>query len=225
MRGRTVRALGAAAIAVLMCETAGIDGATPRRFPRRSPRPTSNNPQLNAQRAFVRQTEEQVPLAASGYRPQIAATASAGTQHTDSTLRTQAGLAPRTEDDEQRRRRGSERRRRRCSTVFARHNQVEAAEGNVLAAREVLRLMTQQILLDATTAYMDMLRDTAIAGLQRRNVEMLQEQLRLTRERLEAARGHPHRRVAGRIAAGGRPLAAPGGGIRRSTPRARPTGA
>src|ERR1700744_6025047 len=42
-----------------------------------------NNPQLNAQRAQVRATDENVPQALSGYRPKVAVTASAGYQYTD----------------------------------------------------------------------------------------------------------------------------------------------
>src|SRR6202047_1821758 len=41
------------------------------------------NPQLNAQRATVRATDENVPQALSGYRPKVALTASAGYQYTD----------------------------------------------------------------------------------------------------------------------------------------------
>ena len=44
-----------------------------------------NNPQLNAQRASVRSTDENVPQALSGYRPKVAITASAGYQYTEST--------------------------------------------------------------------------------------------------------------------------------------------
>src|ERR1700742_2399842 len=49
-----------------------------------------NNPQLNAQRAQVRSTDENVPQALSGYRPKVAVTASAGYQYTD-TLATSGG--------------------------------------------------------------------------------------------------------------------------------------
>src|ERR1700749_3594093 len=42
-----------------------------------------NNPQLNAQRAQVRATDENVPQALSGYRPKVAVKASAGYQYTD----------------------------------------------------------------------------------------------------------------------------------------------
>src|SRR6516164_1491576 len=41
------------------------------------------NPQLNAQRASVRATDEGVPQALSGYRPKAAITASAGYQYTN----------------------------------------------------------------------------------------------------------------------------------------------
>src|SRR5262245_20186307 len=40
------------------------------------------NPQLNSQRATVRQTDEGVPQALSGYRPRVNATANAGEQFT-----------------------------------------------------------------------------------------------------------------------------------------------
>ena len=53
----------------------------------------------------------------------------------------------------------------------------------MLAARGTLRLAEQTVLLNAATAYMNLLRDTAILDLQRRNVEVLQEQLRQTRDR------------------------------------------
>src|ERR1700685_3678978 len=42
-----------------------------------------NNPQLNAQRAIVRQTDEGVPQALSGYRPTITANATVGRQYSD----------------------------------------------------------------------------------------------------------------------------------------------
>src|ERR1700730_11781771 len=51
-----------------------------------------NNPQLNAQRALVRSTDENVPQALSGYRPKVALTASAGYQYQD-TLVTSGGTA------------------------------------------------------------------------------------------------------------------------------------
>ncbi len=56
-------------------------------------------------------------------------------------------------------------------------------KAQVFAARETLRVIEQTVLLDAATAYMNVLRDSAILDLQKRNVEVLQEQLRQTRDR------------------------------------------
>ena len=52
-----------------------------------------------------------------------------------------------------------------------------------MGARETLRVTEQQVLLDAATAYMNLLRDQAIVDLNRRNVEVLTEQLKQTRDR------------------------------------------
>src|SRR5471030_2000213 len=50
-----------------------------------------NNPQLNAQRASVRFTDENVPQALSGYRPRVAVTASGGTQYGDTLITSRGG--------------------------------------------------------------------------------------------------------------------------------------
>ena len=52
-----------------------------------------------------------------------------------------------------------------------------------MAAREPLRVIEQTALLDGATVYMNVMRDSAILDLQRRNVEVIQEQLRQTRDR------------------------------------------
>src|SRR5437588_5365633 len=56
-----------------------------------------NNPQLNAQRAAVRATDEGVPQALSGYRPRVSITSTLGEQYTDATTRTPSvtGFPPR----------------------------------------------------------------------------------------------------------------------------------
>ncbi len=66
---------------------------------------------------------------------------------------------------------------------FQTGNRVRQAESNTSAAREALRVAEQTILLNAATAYMNLLRDGALLELNRRNVEVLQEQLRQTRDR------------------------------------------
>ena len=53
----------------------------------------------------------------------------------------------------------------------------------MLAARENLRNTEQTVLFSGASTYMDVLRDTATLDLQRSNVDVLEEQLRQTRDR------------------------------------------
>jgi len=64
-------------------------------------------------------------------------------------------------------------------------NGVDRAETQIFAAREQLRLTEQNVLSSAATAYMNVLRDTAILNLRRNNVEVLEQQLRQTRDRFQ----------------------------------------
>jgi outer membrane protein len=137
-----------------------------------------NNPQLNAQRANARSMDENVPRALSGYRPTVNATADVGYQHTDTTTTTTGrvigDIVPRGVGVTA------------TQTLFnglRTGNSVRQAEQNVFAGREGLRVIEQSVLLDAATFYMNVLRDTAILDLSRRNVEVLEEQLRQTRDR------------------------------------------
>ncbi len=66
---------------------------------------------------------------------------------------------------------------------FQTANRTRQAESQVMGARETLRVTEQQVLLDAATSYMNLLRDQAILELNRRNVEVLTEQLKQTRDR------------------------------------------
>jgi outer membrane protein len=140
-----------------------------------------NNPQLNAQRASVRATDENVPTALSGYRPRVAVTASAGTQYTD----TQTNLPGATS-----RIYGQNAPRSVGATVSQTlynggqtANRTRAAESQVSAAREGLRVLEQTVLLAAATIYMDYLRDAAIVEVQRSNTRVLEQTLKQTRDR------------------------------------------
>jgi outer membrane protein len=136
-----------------------------------------SNPQLNSQRAITRATDENVPQALSGYRPTVAATATLGRQYqrteTNATV-TEGNFTPRSVGIT-----GTQ----TLFNGFQTGNRVRQAEQQVSAARETLRLIEQNVLLSAATAYMNLLRDTAILDLQRKNVEVLVEQLRQTRDR------------------------------------------
>jgi outer membrane protein len=143
-----------------------------------------NNPSLNAQRASVRATDEGVPQALSGYRPKVTVNGSIGQQYIDTTTRTATTNATYSQLS------GNMTPSNFGITAtqtlyngFQTANKTRQAESQVQAARETLRVTEQTVLLNAVTAYMNLLRDGAILDLQRRNVEVLQEQLRQTRDR------------------------------------------
>lgn len=149
-----------------------------------------DNPQLNVQRALVRATDENVPQALAGYRPRIGATMTGGEQ----SLSTTQQLLPQppgtpaqyfTNSGYNATYSGGFAITQTLYNGFQTANRTRAAEANVLSARETLRNTEQTVLLNALTAYMNVLRDYAILELQKRNVEVLQEQLRQTRDRFK----------------------------------------
>ena len=96
---------------------------------------------------------------------------------------------------------------------FQTANRTRQAEAQVLAARETLRVTEQSVLLNAATAYMNLLRDTAILSLQESNVKVLQEQLRQVRDRFNVGEVTRTDVAQSEVARGGRPLAGADGGI------------
>ena len=86
MRG--VKAFAGAAASALLLVCMGSTPVLADTIEAALVRAYQNNPQLNAQRAQVRVTDENVPQALSGYRPKVAVTASAGYQYSDSLTQT-----------------------------------------------------------------------------------------------------------------------------------------
>jgi outer membrane protein len=145
-----------------------------------------NNPTLNAQRASVRATDEGVPQALAGYRPRVNVNGSIGSQYFDTTSRSQTLGTGNTYTQLSGNMTPNNYGITATQTLFngfQTSNRTRQAESQVQAARETLRVSEQSVLLSAVTAYMNLLRDAAILDLQRRNVEVLQEQLRQTRDR------------------------------------------
>ena len=146
------------------------------------------NPDINSQRANVRKTDEDVPIANSGYLPTVEAVGSMGVAHANgnqilpstsassgpSEIRYATGAYPRSYGIQ-----GQE----NVFDGFRTINRIREAESQVLAAREQLRNTEQNTLLSGVTAYMDVLQNTAIVDLDHNNVDVLKEQLRETRDR------------------------------------------
>ncbi|QOZ67757.1 TolC family outer membrane protein [Bradyrhizobium arachidis] len=139
------------------------------------------NPQLNAERARQRATDENVPQALAGYRPQIVASLSAGLQSVrnllpDNTIQT-ANLKPWVIGVTV---------TQTLFNGFRTANNVRAAELQVQSGREALRNVGQGVLLDAVTAYTNVLANQSLVEAQRSNVAFLRETLAVTQRRLNA---------------------------------------
>ncbi len=182
-----VKAFTGAAAAALLLACMGPMPALADTIEAALVRSYQNNPQLNAQRAQVRFTDENVPQALSGYRPKVAITASAGYQYID-TNRTTGGdpigdrAAPNLHGTNAPRSVGLTVNQ----TLFNGQqtaNRTRAAESQVSGAREGLRVLEQSILLSAATIYMDFLRDSAIVEVQQSNVRVLEQTLKQTQDR------------------------------------------
>jgi outer membrane protein len=135
------------------------------------------NPDLNQQRAGVRAADEGVPINSSGWRPSASANGKFGYNYLDTQQggsRTRGSTAPSTVGltVTQNLYNGSR-------TL----NSVRQAESKIFGSREDLRTKEQDVLQGGATAYMDVLRDTAILDLRRNNITVLEEQLRETRDR------------------------------------------
>ena len=139
------------------------------------------NPLLNAERARQRATDENVPQALAGYRPQIVAGLSVGLQAVrdqlpgnviqTATLKPwQIGVTV----------------TQTLFNGFKTANSVRVAELQVQSGREALRNVGQGVLLDAVTAYTNVLANQTLVEAQRSNVAFLKETQAITQRRLNA---------------------------------------
>jgi outer membrane protein len=149
------------------------------------------NPVLNAERARLRATDEQVALAKSGYRPFISASGDTAFQHTDNDVSTGGGalgnaigssVFPKGTSHP---RGWSVQLTQPLFEGFQNLNAVRQAKATVQAAREALRAVEQTVLLDAATAYVNVVRDQAIVRLRENDVTVLTEQLKATKDRFD----------------------------------------
>lgn len=134
------------------------------------------NPTLQAQRAALRATDEQVPQALSGWRPQVSVTGSAGRTWVDSRTAGDYNL-----DNRQ----AAGQITQPVFRGFRTTNGVEAAENSVQAGRNQLTSVEQQILLNAVEIYSGVLRDQAVVELNANNEQVLRRQLGATRDRFQ----------------------------------------
>src|SRR5712691_3343029 len=170
-----------APLAALAFVLAVVTPAPAENLPEALVRTYQGNPQLNAERARLRGTDEAVPQALAGYRPQIVASLSGGLQAArvllpDNTIQTATlrtwtiGLTV----------------SQTLLNGFKTANTVRQSEAQVRSGREALRNVAQGVLLDAVTAYTNVLANQSLVEAQRINVSFLRETLGTTKKRLDA---------------------------------------
>jgi len=144
----------------------------------------SNSSALNVSRATGRATDEGVGIAKSLQRPKISASGSYGFQ--DYSFKTTGGapgvfithpatvgvslIQP-------------------LFTGFQAEAKIKGAEMSVLAQQELIRDTEQTALLNAATAYVNVVLDATIVKLDEQNLQFLEEQVRAAQEKLQAGEG------------------------------------
>ncbi|MEQ1649111.1 MAG: TolC family outer membrane protein [Hyphomicrobiaceae bacterium] len=134
------------------------------------------NPKLDAERARLRATDEEVPRAKAGFKPTANATADYGVQK--STTRPGASA-----DGTSHGHGYQVNVRQSLFSGFRTVNTVREAEATVRAGRENLRNVEAQVLIEAVTAYADVLRDTALVQLRERAVANFTRELQAAEAR------------------------------------------
>jgi outer membrane protein len=139
------------------------------------------NRTLSAERAKVRAADEGVPQALAAYRPQVTVGASGGLQAVRNLLpgigEVSTTLKPWT---------AGVTINQTIYNGLRTGNAVRQAEAQVQAAREALRGIEQDVLLDAVNAYSNVGRDRTLIEVQRANVNLLREMNGVTRRRYDA---------------------------------------
>ena len=134
----------------------------------------NNNPTLLAQRARLRESDEGINQALSGWRPTVQFTGSAGVQRNEESGFNQQTLVPRNID---------------LNVIQNVYNggrtvaQTAQAENTVRATRAQTLATEQAVLFSVVTAYMDVVQNQAVLDLSINNEQVLRRQLEASQDR------------------------------------------
>jgi outer membrane protein len=135
------------------------------------------NPTLTAQREALRGTDATVAIAKAAGRPQVSANVGVNRAITQSGVLVSTGKGPNLSVE---------------GTVSyplfnggSVRNSVRAAETRVEAGRATLQAVEGDVFTQATTVYMDVIRDRAIVELNQNNVKVLETNLQATQDRFQ----------------------------------------
>ncbi len=138
------------------------------------------NPQLAAQRAALRATDEDVSKAIAQWRPTVTLNAN----YSDVLLHTKAAPVPGLRFESHPYDLNATARQ----TIFAGGrilSQRRGADARVLQGRALLQQTEQGVFIDTVTAFMDVVRDEAVLKLNEQNVTLLQKQLEASKARFD----------------------------------------
>ena len=136
----------------------------------------SSNPTLQSQRAYLRSIDENIAIAKSGYRPNLSLQGA----YRDGENKVKKGVG---QGGDYNNLSGAAVVSQPVFSGFSTVNSVKAADRAIKAAQNNLSNVEQNILLEASTAYLDVLQNRAIVELQKNNEELLQKKLEETVER------------------------------------------
>ncbi|MCJ9430236.1 TolC family outer membrane protein [Kordiimonas marina] len=145
-----------------------------------------SNPQLLAQRAALRATDENVSTAKSAFLPNLSGTYTHTRDHSSLTGPSQqqdGSIAITTQGANSRSDDYSITARQNIFNGFQDRNAVKSAKSGIMAGRAQLLSVEQQVLLQAVTAYMNVVRDEAVVKLNENNVQVLERQLQASKDR------------------------------------------
>jgi outer membrane protein len=147
------------------------------------------NPQLLSSRAQLRALDEGVPAALSGWRPTVTLNGSIGKAFDTTRTRTNSGGDNPYTTTVLDRWRTPDTANVQLTQPLYRGGQTIAqtsqAENNVQAGRATLTSVEQQVLLQAATAYANLVRDQATLDLSTNNEEVLRKQLEQTQNQFD----------------------------------------
>lgn len=135
----------------------------------------NSNPDLQAQRAYLRSVDENVAIAKSGFRPSVDLVGG----YTDSRNNNDSNNS----DDGSRAASVGAKVTQPLFNGFSTLNSVKAADSTVRSEQYNLGNYEQTIFLNASDAYLNVVRDAAIVDLQKSNEQLLKKQLDETEER------------------------------------------
>ncbi|MEO0635810.1 MAG: TolC family outer membrane protein [Pseudomonadota bacterium] len=133
------------------------------------------NPQINRQRASLRAADETLPLARSGFLPNVNGRISGTTTNSDGRGSSRASAGIQVDQN--------------LFNGFRTVNSIRQAEAGVRASRAGLANTELGIMRAGAIAYINVLRDQQLVKLQRSNLSFLDEQVRAARARFDVGEG------------------------------------